>query len=238
MIALQGSYVAVALNAYGFAVSFPATLELNYLPIIEAQTESPVFADPNSLVTLSVSASTSSPPLTMEWFFNGNPAFQDLEQPVESISFVAGESTTGVYTCIVSNAFESVEIEPIEVVLGDGCTANGKSGGSQQKIEKREGRGSTSITTTTRLCGLCNGLSGAAVALEFDPKLESHWNSGFTMNVTLDNVSPFDVVGWTVVWSFEEPGLTIDSFWRSTDLAIDSNNNLYSLSNDEFNQAS
>ena len=58
------------------------------------------------------------------------------------------------------------------------------------------------------------------------------------MNVTLENVSPFDVAGWTVAWGFEEPGITVDSFWRSTSLAVDDSNNLYSLSNDEFNEVS
>lgn len=122
----------MALNSFGFAVSFPATLELNYLPIIEAQTESPVFADPSSLVTLSVSAMASTLPLTFEWFFNGSPVFQDLEQPIESVSFLADQDTAGVYTCVVSNTFESVEIEPIQVVLGDECTANGTRKGNRK----------------------------------------------------------------------------------------------------------
>lgn len=78
----------------------------------------------------------------------------------------------------------------------------------------------------------------SAVTLEFDAKLESHWDTGFTMNVTMGNISPFEVDGWTVAWGFEEPSLLIDSFWRSIGLAVDSNNNLYSLNNDEFNQVS
>lgn len=128
----------MALNSFGFAVSFPATLELNYVPIIEAQTASPVIAEPSSLVTLSVSAKASALPLTFEWFFNGSPVFQDQEQPIESVSFVADQESVGIYTCVVSNEFESMEIEPIQVVLGDECTANGKrSKGEKKKKEKK-----------------------------------------------------------------------------------------------------
>jgi hypothetical protein len=111
----SGNYRVIATNMYGAATSTVATLTVqSKAPVLLKQPHTAVL-QPGEITNLVVTA-TGAPPLTYQWYINGNVVSGANQRQLQVIAPSFGEDD--IYTVVISNAYGSVTSDPAGIIGG------------------------------------------------------------------------------------------------------------------------
>jgi hypothetical protein len=115
-MAQAGSYQVVVSNAYGSAISAPATLTVFGPPAIVSQPQ-PQTVTFGGVAVFVVSA-TANPPPSYQWLLDGTNSLEGANGPILSLNDVQ-DAQAGLYSVVVSNVLGSVTSVPVALTVLD-----------------------------------------------------------------------------------------------------------------------